>query len=289
MIASILRRTAALSSSHCVLHRRALSVPSRVASSRIVALSPSIASLSSLSSLSFLQTRLFHAQSFQPPSKVPKKKKAIPVDEDIVDEGSFAEDTEYDAATNNDDAARDVDEPSDLEELKKKLRAKKSTRTLPDSTLRNIGQTVKEKPWYTDLAGPPMLTRVLNCISQENGSNIRIFHVADRCDYCDYMVLTTGLSTSHLRAISDSVASMLRSRNESLMFRNLEVCPPHNIRIEGRDTDDWMAVDCGNVVVHILTQEGRQYYKLEELWPECEIKSVTARAGALEVWDDWDE
>ena len=48
--------------------------------------------------------------------------------------------------------------------------------------------------------------------------------------------------------------------------RCTEVAPAVSPRVEGEDGGDWLAVDCGNVVVHVFTEEARDHYDLEGLW-----------------------
>ena len=70
----------------------------------------------------------------------------------------------------------------------------------------------------------------------------------------DYFVLCDGQSTRQLRAISDAIAESLKELGE------------RPLRVEGTPDSGWMLLDYGDVVVHILSKEMREFYALEELW-----------------------
>ncbi|GBG73884.1 hypothetical protein CBR_g17596 [Chara braunii] len=91
--------------------------------------------------------------------------------------------------------------------------------------------------------------------------NIVTLYVRDRCTFTDWMVIVTGRSGRHLRAMADAVVYELKRRTS-------EVIPDLEPAVEGRDVDQWMVVDCGSMVVHFFDEETRERYNLEELWAE---------------------
>jgi ribosome-associated protein len=70
----------------------------------------------------------------------------------------------------------------------------------------------------------------------------------------DFMLVATGTSNRHIQAISDSVASGLKDNKIK------------SVRTEGRVGDDWILVDAGDVIVHLMTDRARDFYDLESLW-----------------------
>jgi ribosome-associated protein len=68
------------------------------------------------------------------------------------------------------------------------------------------------------------------------------------------MVIASAQSTRKTKALADSVAEKLKQRGETVLG------------MEGEDSGEWVLVDLGDVVVHIMQPAVRAYYNLEELW-----------------------
>ena len=69
----------------------------------------------------------------------------------------------------------------------------------------------------------------------------------------DFMVIATGSSKTHIKAISDKVILALKSNNISARF-------------EGNDSCEWVLIDSGDVLLNIFKAEVRVFYDLERLW-----------------------
>ena len=75
-----------------------------------------------------------------------------------------------------------------------------------------------------------------------------------RAGFADYLIIATGTSTRHVMALADNLAKDLK-RSERL------------VQVEGKNSDgNWVVVDTGDVIVHIFTEETRDYYALEHMW-----------------------
>ena len=70
----------------------------------------------------------------------------------------------------------------------------------------------------------------------------------------DYMIITTGTSNRHTQAICENVLQAVKSQGYK------------PLGIEGEKTGEWILVDLGNLIVHIMQPETRQFYNLEKLW-----------------------
>ena len=70
----------------------------------------------------------------------------------------------------------------------------------------------------------------------------------------DFMVIASGTSNRHLAAISEKVLEGLKENNVS------------GIRIEGQGGDEWLSVDAGDVIIHLMSSDAREFYDLESLW-----------------------
>ncbi|KAJ1718046.1 hypothetical protein LPJ61_006913 [Coemansia biformis] len=93
---------------------------------------------------------------------------------------------------------------------------------------------------------------------QEDGE-VTVLDVSDRCDWTSQMVIAKATSTRHMRAMGERLAIAIKGRNRELGV-------PSVIRVDGRESDDWMVVDMGKFVVHIMTPEAHTTYDLETLW-----------------------
>ena len=70
----------------------------------------------------------------------------------------------------------------------------------------------------------------------------------------DYMLIASGTSNRHIQAISESVI-------DGLKFNKIKP-----VRVEGSIGDDWILVDAGDIIVHLMTSQARDFYDLEGLW-----------------------
>jgi ribosome-associated protein len=76
--------------------------------------------------------------------------------------------------------------------------------------------------------------------------------------YTDYFLICTGRSDRQVKAIHDRIAEGLKHEHQLL--------PVH---VDGAPSSQWILMDYGDVVIHIFTQEMREYYQLERLWGEA--------------------
>ncbi len=102
-----------------------------------------------------------------------------------------------------------------------------------------------------------LLNSVLNDLSDLKAFNISPLDVRQITSITDYMVIASGNSSRHVRAIADNLVHKMKERS-LLPFS-----------IEGDTEDEWVLVDLGDVVVHIMQPRTRDFYNLEKLWVDC--------------------
>ncbi|KAJ1944518.1 hypothetical protein GGF37_002155 [Kickxella alabastrina] len=109
--------------------------------------------------------------------------------------------------------------------------------------------------------------------------------VSDRCEWTARMVIAEAKSTRHMRAMSESMLRAIKDRSRA---KGMQV--PAMINVDGRESEDWMVVDLGSFVVHLMTAEARKTYNLEKLWatPLAELETEFD-AEDMEVIEDADE
>ena len=77
---------------------------------------------------------------------------------------------------------------------------------------------------------------------------------------CDYFLISTGNSNTHVNALADSVKKEIKDL--------LNEKPWHS---EGFGNAEWIILDYVNTVIHIFQKEAREFYNLEELWADTKI------------------
>ena len=103
------------------------------------------------------------------------------------------------------------------------------------------------------------LEDIMELLEGEKISDIAVIKIAPERQYADYMVVGTANSDRHLRTVSSLIVSVYKRR-----MWEWDPVP----RVEGSqdNTSGWYAMDLANIVLHLLTQEQREYYDLETLW-----------------------
>lgn len=90
-----------------------------------------------------------------------------------------------------------------------------------------------------------------------NAENIFVCSVPKEVKYVDYICVVTGMSFRHMRGMAEFVRKIYK------MKRNpTDIIP----KIEGESSRDWMALDLGNIALHIFSETAREQYDLESLW-----------------------
>ncbi|PVD38308.1 hypothetical protein C0Q70_00920 [Pomacea canaliculata] len=105
--------------------------------------------------------------------------------------------------------------------------------------------------------GPFDVEELVKLLEEENGVDIRVLDIAPELRFVDHMVIVTGKSLRHMRAMAASVEWLYKKKRAST---------DRQFKLEGRDCKDWFAMDLGNIAVHIFKAETRQHYDLETLW-----------------------
>ena len=104
-----------------------------------------------------------------------------------------------------------------------------------------------------------LVRRVREILDSKKAEDIRILDVRGLSGVTDHMVLCSGISAPHLRALSEAVAKELRAETPPVA--------PH--RTAGTTDSGWVVMDYHQFVVHIFSPEMRAYYALENLWKDA--------------------
>lgn len=97
---------------------------------------------------------------------------------------------------------------------------------------------------------------------------VKILDIRSITTVADYFVICSGTSPTHVKAIADNVEEKLGSLG----------LPLHHV--EGYQNGRWVLLDFGDVVVHVMTEEEREFYNLERLWGDArEVAMPRSEAG----------
>ena len=80
---------------------------------------------------------------------------------------------------------------------------------------------------------------------------------------CKYFVICSGTSNTHVSSIADSV--------KKIVSKEIQEKPWH---IEGLNTSEWVLLDYSDIVVHVFQEQTREFYRLEDLWGDAEIRTI---------------
>ena len=107
------------------------------------------------------------------------------------------------------------------------------------------------------LTSKEMIEVAVKALDGKKGKDIRVLHTAEQTTLADYFVICNGTSTTQVRALADAVEEAMSKAGEE----------PHHI--EGHHGGEWTLLDYSSVVVHVFTEEGREFYSLERLWSDA--------------------
>jgi ribosome-associated protein len=95
---------------------------------------------------------------------------------------------------------------------------------------------------------------IVNQLEEIKAKDIKVMGLPDDSSIADYMVICSGTSSRHVKSIAIQLIKALKE----------EELPP--IGVEGEDASEWVLVDCGDVIAHVMQPITRDYYQLEKLW-----------------------
>lgn len=108
-------------------------------------------------------------------------------------------------------------------------------------------------------------TLVTDALDELKAVDVRSLDVHDRSSFTDLMVIATGTSNRHVRSLADNVVK--RAKEQGV--------PP--LGMEGEREGEWILVDLGDVVVHVMQPQIRDFYNLEKLWAPGQSESKQVR------------
>jgi ribosome-associated protein len=99
---------------------------------------------------------------------------------------------------------------------------------------------------------------VVAALEDVKAQNITVIDTSKLSSMFECMIIASANSTRQTKALADNVVVKLKERGEDILGR------------EGEDSGEWILVDLGEVLVHIMQPAIRDYYNLEELWSKAQ-------------------
>ena len=110
---------------------------------------------------------------------------------------------------------------------------------------------------------------IVDALEDVKGQDIEVFNTTALSDMFDRVVLASGTSNRQTRALASSVAEKVKAAGGSI------------VSMEGEDAGEWVLVDCGDAVVHILQPAIRDYYNLEEIWGGKSVRLKSSASASI--------
>jgi ribosome-associated protein len=115
---------------------------------------------------------------------------------------------------------------------------------------------------------------VIDALEDVKAQDINVFDTVHLTSLFDRIVIASGTSNRQTKALAASVRDKIKSAGGDVLS------------MEGEDTGEWVLVDLGDIVVHIMQPTIRAYYRLEEIWGDKEVKFGAAKRTAKKADGD---
>ena len=104
--------------------------------------------------------------------------------------------------------------------------------------------------------------RIVDLLTERQAEDVVLLDIHEIAYFTDYFVIATVLNQRHAAALIDAFEKDLANEGVKALRR------------EGDSNSGWVLVDFGGVIVHLFTEEDREFYKLEELWGRAGVPAV---------------
>ena len=105
-----------------------------------------------------------------------------------------------------------------------------------------------------------LVQRIAGVLDDGKAVDVRVLDVRRLTVITDFMIVASGRSARQVRALTDKVLEAARAEGAAV------------VGVEGETQAEWVLVDLGDIVVHVMHPAVRSHYNLEELWGEKEVR-----------------
>jgi ribosome-associated protein len=97
---------------------------------------------------------------------------------------------------------------------------------------------------------------IVEQLEEIKAKDISILDISEKSTIADFMIVCSGTSTRHVKSIAIQLVKELKEKSLQ------------PLGVEGDDVGEWVLVDSGDVITHVMQPTTRDYYQLEKLWGE---------------------
>ena len=114
------------------------------------------------------------------------------------------------------------------------------------------------------LSAKEVAYQVTKALDAKKGMDIQLLKIDEVSSLADYFLICTGTSNTHVKTLCDYAEYEMEQLGEPMLGR------------EGHRGNSWELLDFGSIVVHVFTQEAREFYALERLWADAEKVDISS-------------
>ena len=112
-----------------------------------------------------------------------------------------------------------------------------------------------------------IMKSTVKLLDAKKGGQIKALKIDNKTIIADYFVICSGNSSTQIKSLADEVEYQLGKGGVS------------HVKLEGSDSNEWKVIDCHDVIIHIFSNEAREFYKLEKLWADAEEIDISSIIG----------
>ena len=113
------------------------------------------------------------------------------------------------------------------------------------------------------LTAKEVALQVTKALDEKKGMNIKLLKIDQISTLAEYFLICTGTSNTHVKTLCDYAEYAMEQMGEPLVGR------------EGHRGNSWELLDYGTIVVHVFTEEAREFYNLERIWADAEVVDLS--------------
>eukprot|EP00474_Spongospora_subterranea_P008965 CRZ09423.1 hypothetical protein [Spongospora subterranea] len=107
--------------------------------------------------------------------------------------------------------------------------------------------------------------QLLKQLDENRTINVRVFKLGEVSTLCNFLVVASTASNRHIQAVAQNVAREARLKNAGC------VDPSFTFQVEGEASDEWMCLDMGSIVLHLMSDHARQVNDIESMYRDYQI------------------
>ena len=104
------------------------------------------------------------------------------------------------------------------------------------------------------MQGQELYDFIVDKLDDSKAQDIQVLDVIGKSSITDYMIVCSGTSSRHVNAIAERLVVDAKQANLTVLS------------MQGKDTGEWVLVDLGDIIIHVMQDETRDLYQLEKLW-----------------------